>query len=250
MRKEERARLVLRLLIMAAAGMAVLALAGCGMKREFDRKRMLSYMKEKYGEEFEFVEDYGGQPGQDYRMILAASRHNPERKALVRLVREGGATSFSDNYLAFLLKEELEERIGASAESCFGTCKVYYKIPEFVFPSEFGPDMSAGQFLGDSRSMAQFYIYPQKTGGSRTEWEERLDDFGKRNAGSGWQIRGTVSLARERKDYEMITEENFVRSDYAGYEAAAELVFSMEENGGFRYKRWMERQNREKGNCR
>lgn len=250
MRREEGARLMLRLLIMAAAGAAVLAFAGCGMKKEAERERMLSYIKEKYGEEFEFVEDYAGQAGKDYRMIVASDRRNPDRRVLVRFIREGGEGCFADNYPAFLLRKELEEKIGALAGSCFGVCKVFYKIPEFVFPAEYGQDMTADEFLKDSRSMAQFYIYPKETRGEKREWEERLDIFGKMNAANGWQIRGTLSLARERKDYEMITQENFAGSVYEGYEAVAELVFSMDENGGFRYRRWIDGGNPEKGSDR
>lgn len=240
----------MRLFTMAAAGVAVLAFAGCGMKKEADRERMLSYMEEKYGEEFEFVEDYAGQAGKDYGMILAADRKNPDRRVLVRLAREGGEDRFADNYPAFLLRQELEEKIGALAGECFGACKVFYKIPEFVFPAEFGPDLSADEFLGDPRSMAQFYIYPMQTQGGRREWEEKLDTLGKLSAANGWQIRGTVSLAREREDYDMVTKENFAASGYEGYEAMAELVFSMNESGGFRYRRWMERANPEKGSDR
>ena len=48
----------------------------------------------------------------------------------------------------------------------------------------------------------------------------------------------------------MITQENFVGSVYEGYEAVAELVFSMDENGGFRYRRWIDGGNPEKGSDR
>lgn len=237
----------LRRLVIVAAGIAAVKLAGCGMQKEAEREQMLSYMRQKYEEEFDFEEDYAGQAGKSYTMILASSRENPERKALVRIRREGGERYFEDNYSAFLLKNELEEKITALSEPCFGPCKVFYKIPEFVFPEEFGADMSADEFLRHPCSGAQFYIYPEQTAGSGKEWVRRLAAFGRMNEASGYQIRGTVSLPESKKDYDMISEQNFDKSDYQGYEPMAELVFSMDEDGAFRYMRWMNQKVREKG---
>lgn len=220
--------------------LSVLETVGCEMKREDAIKKMLSYMKKKYGEEFDYVETYAGQYGSNYTMILARSRENSERTALVRLSEWEGRRRYEDNYLACLRKEELEQKIGKLAKESFGKCKVYYKLPDFVFPSWFKADMSADEFLKSPYAMAQFYIYPKNTEGSRREWEISMEEFRGRNAQEGYQIRGTLSLPMSREDYEMISEENFASSDYQGYHAADELAFSMDKNGSFRYIRWME----------
>ncbi len=162
---------------------------------------------------------------------------------------EGGRLRFQDNYLAWILRQELEKKERETAERCFGECKVYYRIPQFVFPPEFGAGMSVDEFLKNPLSMAQFYIYPASASGSEKQWEQKLDEFVRQNAECGYKVRGTVSLPGSGSDYERITQENFASSDYEGYEAVAELVFSMDERGGLRYRRWMKGMAREKGAC-
>lgn len=238
---------VLRLLTAAAAGMLFLGTAGCGMYKKNERSEMLSYLKDKYGETFDFVESYAGEAGKSYSMLLASSRKHPERKVLVRQSGRGGRRCFQDNYLAWILRQELEKKEGEMAKSCFGECKVYYRIPLFVFPPEFGAGMSVDEFLKNPLSMAQFYIYPASVSGSEKDWEQRLDEFVRQNAECGYKVRGTVSLPECERDYEGITQENFAGSDYEGYEAMAELVFSMDERGGLRYRRWTKRMAKEKG---
>lgn len=210
-----------------------------GRKRENVQMKMLAYMKHKYGEEFVFVESYAGQIGENYTMILVKSRQKPERQVLVRLTEKEGKSCFADNYPAYFLKEQLEKCIGGLAEQSFGTCKVYYKIPEFVFPAEFKADMEPDVFLKHPGSMPQFYIYPENTEGDKQAWEEKLQNFRTANAKRGYQIRGTVSLADSERDYEMITENSFADRNYEGYQAKAELIFSIDGKGTFRYMRWL-----------
>lgn len=217
----------------------VLETVGCGMKKDYAVKKMLSYMKRKYGEEFSYVETYAGQYGNSYTMISVRSRESPERTALVRFSEWEGRRRYEDNYLARLIKEELEQRIGELARKCFGECKIYYKLPDFVFPTWFKADMSAEEFLRNPCAMAQFYIYPVDVEGSREEWEAKMEEFRSRNAQEGYQIRGTLSLPKTGEDYEMLSEDTFAGSDYEGYQARGELTFSMDKNGSFRYIRWM-----------
>lgn len=226
-----------QLLILAVTVISLLM--GCEMKREYEREKMISYMGCKYGEKFDFIESYAGQAGKNYSMILIRSREHKERQALVRLWEKNGKRYYEDNYLAYLLKEELERIEGDFAKQCFGECKVYYKLPEFVFPFYFKADMTPEKFLQEACSMPQFYIYLQREELLREKWEEKLLQFRDMNAEKGYKIRGTLSFAASKEDYEMINAENFLSSDYENYEAGDELVFSMDEKGKFRYMRWL-----------
>ncbi len=230
----------MRLLLTAAvSSMLFTEIMGYSMRKDNEKGKMLAYMRNKYGEDFDYVESYTGQAGKEYTMILAASRKHPERKALVRFSERQGRKYFEDNYLAYLLKEELEVKIGSLAKECFGECKVYYKIPGFVFPAWFKPDMKSDEFLGNVYAMPQFYIYPARAAGSREEWEKKIQKFRALNGARHYKIRGTVSLPKTEESFEMINAGNFAGSDYTGYEALAEFVFSMDEKGNFRYARWM-----------
>lgn len=97
---------------------------------------MLDYMKEKYGEDFADEEACAGQTGKAYTMRRMHSKSRPDESVLVRAMGREEVV-FQDNYLAYLLKEEIEKTIGEIAGEVFGECKVFYKIPELVFPPEF-----------------------------------------------------------------------------------------------------------------
>lgn len=203
------------------------------------KEKMLSYMQRKYGEEFDCVESYAGQAGKAYAMLLVKSRKYNGFQALVRMSERDGKRYYEDNYLARLLRNELEQIEDSLAGQCFGACKLYYKIPEFVFPFYFRADMAAEKFLQNPCSMPQFYIYPEGRNLKRKDWEEKLKAFRRLNAEKGYKIRGTLSFAASEEKYKWITRENFVSSDYEGYEALDELLFSMDEKGNFRYMRWL-----------
>lgn len=238
-RKKGRKQVCRLLFLTAAAGMLFMGSTGYKMGKDNEKRKMLAYMQQKYGESFNFVESYAGQAGKEYTMILAVSRNHPKRRTLVRLSERGGRRYFEDNYLSYLLKEDLEAKIGNLARECFGECKVYYKIPGFVFPAWFKADMKADEFLKNTFAMPQFYIYPANSFGSREEWEEKVRKFRQMNADLHYKIRGTVSLAESKEDFALITADNFAGSGYSDYEALAELVFSLDENGNFRYMRWI-----------
>lgn len=202
--------------LLLIAGMITLGIMGCAMRKENDRERLLSYMKNKYSEEFSYVESYAGQLGKNYMTILVESQKYPERRALARLSVQKGKNCFEDNYLAFLMKEDIEEEMGQLAEACFGECRITYKIPQFVFPSDFLADMTAEQFLSEPSAMAQFDVYPKESEGEEAEWEQKLDNFRKKNVEKGYQIRGTLHCGEK------------------------DLVFSMDERGAFQYMRWLQ----------
>lgn len=214
-------------------------LEGIVMLKTEETEQMLAYMEQKYGEEFICLGSLGGQVGKPYSMIEAECKGRPGSKVLIRSRRENGKTCFEDNYLALLLQEELQNTIGQLAEQAYGECKIFYKIPELVFPEEFRPDMTKEEFLTQTIIPVQFYIYPGKAKGEDGEEENRLNYFCSLNREKGYRLRGTVSYPATHGDYEFLTQDNFFQSDYLGYKAERELIFSMDENGKFHYVRWM-----------
>ncbi len=76
------------------------------------------YMQKKYGEEFEgeyIVED----------SIYVHPKANPQWHAVVEIENDGTMTSFHDNYVGYLKKEELEKYIYELVKPIYGECKVY-----------------------------------------------------------------------------------------------------------------------------
>lgn len=196
--------------------------------------QMLDYMRKKYGEVFVDEEAYGGQPGKAYTMRRMHSLGRPEESILVRaLGRE--EVVFQDNYLAYLLRDDIEERMHALAGPVFGKCKVYYRIPALVFPPEFAADMEADEFLKNPLSMVRVYIYVRDI---PADVRAQLDAFLSSVAGKNYVVGGVVSYPAGKEMYDLITPDNFTGDIYQGYESVAEAVFSMDEAGGLSYLEW------------
>jgi hypothetical protein len=212
----------------------LLAAALCGCKGS-EEKEMLAYMEGKYREQFAMEGSYGGQLGKDYAMIQVKSRNRPRDLALVRISYKEEGNVYQDNYLGYLLREQIENKIKELAEEIYGECKVYYKIPQLVFPATFGPDMGADAFLRHPDSMVQIFIYPKEVDVS--DKEEKLEALAEGFRKKGYFIRGVVSYPKEREMYDVLSGENFYRDGFSGYRAEAEAIFSMAEEG-FKYLKW------------
>ena len=185
------------------------------MRKDYEKGKLMSYMGCKYGEEFDYVESYAGQAGKNYSTILVKSREHKEREALARLSEKDGRRYYEDNYLAWLLKDELERIEGDYARRCFGECEIHYKLPQFVFPFYFGADMTAEEFLRNPCAMPQFHMELPDRERCREKWEEKLHCFRKLNAQRGYKVRGALIFPDDK------------------------LLFSMDEKGNFRYMRWL-----------
>ncbi len=198
---------------------------------------MLNYMERKYGESFTSPEPYAGQAGKDYAMLRVRSADGKAEEILVRAVREGKITIYQDNYLAYRLKDSIEQRMKELVSPIYGKCRVFYKIPELVFPTDFSPDMDADAFLRHPQSQARVYFYIEKCPADPQKQFQQLQSVLKEKE---YIIGGIISYPANEKMYQMITTENFTRDLYLGYQYKLEGLFSMDEKGGLIYLEWKE----------
>ena len=195
---------------------------------------MLTYMEQKYGEPFEAMESYAGQFGKDYTMLKLRSRKRNKEGILVRVSGKENC-AYQDNYLAYLLKEEIEQSLKELAEPAFGECKIFYRIPELVFPEEFSADMRVDAFLRHPQSKVRVCIYVRNRPSNACK---QMDIFFHRMKKSEYIIGGVISYPIDEEMYKMITEENYSGDIYQGYQSMAEAVFSMDERGELLYLEW------------
>ena len=111
------------------------------------------YMKQKYGEKFEG----------DYILegsIYVHPKAKPEWKVAVEVYSENGLTYFSDNYVGYLKKEELEKYIYELVKPIYGACKVYIHPYGFALDDSWnkGTDMRTYESTG----MYNAYIFTSK----------------------------------------------------------------------------------------
>ena len=209
-------------------------MSGLCLCRKGEENRMVAYMEQKYGESFAVMESYAGQFGKDYTMLRMRSISRNQEGVLVRASGRADI-AYQDNYLAYLLKEEIEYRLAQSAKASLGECKVFYKIPDLVFPAEFPADMEADAFLRHPQSKVRVYIYVRDCS---ADIQKRVDDFFSKMQKQKYIIGGVISCPMDEVMYEMITEENFRGDVYLGYQSVTEAVFSMDELGKLVYLEW------------
>ena len=101
------------------------------------------YMQKKYGEKFEgeyIVEDN----------IYVHPKAKPEWHAVVEVYSENGLTYFSDNYVGYLKKTELEKYIYGLVKPIYGECKVYTHPYGFSLNDSFNKDTDIMTYVSNS----------------------------------------------------------------------------------------------------
>lgn len=101
------------------------------------------YMQKKYGEKFEgeyIVEN----------SIYVHPNENPQWHAVVEVYSENGLTYFSDNYVGYLKKDELEKYIYELVKPIYGECKVYTHPYGFALNDSFNKDTDIMTYVSNS----------------------------------------------------------------------------------------------------
>ena len=91
------------------------------------------YMQKKYGEKFEGEYVYEDS-------VYVHPKSKPEWHVVVDFESDGGMTSFHDNYVGYLKKEELEKYIYELIKPIYGDCKVYTQPWGFSIDDSFDKD--------------------------------------------------------------------------------------------------------------
>ena len=120
--------------------------SGCMSNWESIREEMLQYMRDKYNEEFTYVDCMNHaewrQPTTDIRVEPAA--FPGERVSVCRDKKTG---KMSDGYLALKVNAEVEKEISAAAFEVYGENKVFNNAQTNANSYYTLPDMSASAFL-------------------------------------------------------------------------------------------------------
>ena len=101
------------------------------------------YMQKKYGEKFEgeyIVEN----------SIYVHPKENPQWHAVVEVYSENGLTYFSDNYVGYLKKDELEKYIYELVKPIYGECKVYTQPWGFSLDDSLNKDTDIMTYVSNS----------------------------------------------------------------------------------------------------
>lgn len=132
------------------------SLSGCMTITQEDYLKAASrYMEKKYGEEFEGKYFYGMNNDSLYVYPIA----HPEWEVTVTFSKKRiWNVEFHDNYVGFLLKEEMEKAIEEVAAEVYGNCKPICLPLGFAMPDEWDRDTTLEEYNFDNRSKLYLFI--------------------------------------------------------------------------------------------
>ena len=110
------------------------------------------YMQKKYGEKFEGEYVYEDS-------VYVHPKSKPEWHVVVDFESEGGMTSFHDNYVGYLKKEELEKYIYELVKPIYGECKVYIHPYGFALDDSFNKDTDIMTYVSNGNYALDIFTY-------------------------------------------------------------------------------------------
>ena len=118
-----------------------------GMKRKPKlsvKEQVEMYMKDKYNEEFKVVGGGTEAWNASYREIYVVSEKFPDARIMIRRGKKGG--EMIDNYMGFLLKDEIEKIMNELVFEVYPKSKVFYST--YGTPrAGITPDMDVEEYL-------------------------------------------------------------------------------------------------------
>lgn len=111
---------------------------------------MVEYMEEKYGEEFTFIEATGTNKikGSSQREATVSTERFPREQISVMADKdEDGNYYFRDNYVSFLLRDEIEKLLTEIAAPIYKDCKVIFDANTPVYPEETGKEITMDEYI-------------------------------------------------------------------------------------------------------
>ena len=134
--------------------------SGCGMAKPVSaQEKIISVMKEKYGEEFEFEgwahKQYGSR---DMTANVTCASFPGERIQAGQEENEEGKMIYFDDYMAYQNEEEMQTILENLVQEVYPTARVIWKISSSEFPREMSPGMSVKEIMESKESVFSAYI--------------------------------------------------------------------------------------------
>ena len=184
--------------------------SGCGMIKPVSaQEKILSVMKEKYGEEFEFEgwahKQYGSR---DMTANVTCASFPGERIQAGQEENEEGKMIYFDDYMAYQNEKEMQTILENLVQEVYPTAHVIWKINSSEFPKEMSREMSVQEIMESKDSVFSAYIVVNQA----VNEEEKYYDLEKlRKVLEDNKIRMSVALffTLDEEAYQTVDGENY-----------------------------------------
>jgi hypothetical protein len=111
----------------------------------------LSYMEQKYGEEFEYAAPWGNSMSGTHELIVSCASL-PGQEIVVQIENyKRDDKVFRDNYLAVKYRQQTADFVNDCAVEVFGRATIFYEAANDGLSSSLPADASFDEFLADTR---------------------------------------------------------------------------------------------------
>lgn len=214
----------------------LMGVSGC-VSRENMTEKMISYMNEKYDEEFEYIGVTGGHLGSNTKQILVSSKSFPEREIGVGCSEVDGEEYYFDGYLAVKYEKQTRELLEKIVSEHLG--KNYYLkyVPSYLGSTENGTkNTSFSEYVADETSAIFFVVGVERnvTDEKRTVMEETI-----KRAFDGMAVTGQILFVHQGADFSVKDGES-VYMEYMENKKFSNFLFFSKTSTDFSMIRWTE----------
>ncbi len=204
-------------------------------------ERMVSYINDKYDDNFTYIGPCGGYLGSSIHKIFVSSEKFPNRDVTVICNLIDGKELYSDNYIGVKFENKTKELIRKTLVSCFGNSVfLCYAVDLTASYKDSNDDTTFEDYIGDPSSAINFtaIIEYNYSDNSINEISEKL-----RNALSdaGLCCGGMLYFGNNIVQLADLTDENYYEVYVNKNEYWANLYFSMLTKDGFDIEKWEEK---------
>jgi uncharacterized protein YqfB (UPF0267 family) len=200
---------------------------------------MMEHMREKYNEEFEFVNIDTEAWTAPYTEMILKSEKFPNHRIVVYRYKETGA--IVDNYMDFHMKERIEEELTEIVKKIYPKSKVFYRPGGRPLPNRVTPDISLEEYSIETVIGLALTICIEDAD-YETNKEEKIEELRKALEEKKYKCTLDVFYIKEGK-IDLINDDNETEVLTGPHNAEWVLTrggFVMTNSFEFRYSEWRE----------
>lgn len=143
----------------------------------------LDYMKNKYGEEFEYFSPYGDSTTGSHQLLVKNDNY-PNQNILVKIDNyKKKEKEYYDNYLAVKYRIDVKDWLKEKASSIYGDANVFMEVCISPLSSSLSPDASFETYFSDSTAEIHPIIEIKESAYETAEKLNALADMIRDNSG-------------------------------------------------------------------
>ncbi len=216
---------------LVVAGMLILigGVTGCTNKN----KELISYMEDRYGKDFTYVQEKNSATGRkDEYTIELKSEEYPGSKIFASWTKIDGKKSYSDNYMAVVYREDTQEKIEEVIKKVFKDYRFIFPESEILLSIEDLSSYTLQSYLADPLAYKNVYILTSENL-DKSKFQLLMNAFSTANI----SVKGLVAVPTNMEMARNISEED-IDSFLANDERVKSQVNFNLENQKLIYETW------------